>query len=115
MTAATEDYAAEIAVRPAEPGLNRVEVQLSDADGRPVSPLEVTFELALPAAGIEPFTRPLEPVGEGRFAGEVDIPLAGDWAVRLDALITDFEKAILRAELPVAAAAPITPASATSR
>ena len=78
-------------------------VRLSDARGQPLAAPELTTLWALPAAGIEPLERPLRPSGAGRFTGEVGLPVAGRWSVRIDARVSDFEKVVFRSELNVAA------------
>jgi copper transport protein len=93
---------ATIEIRPAKPGRNTVTAAFAGADGAPLAALEATLELALPAAGIEPFTIKLARSGEGRFAGDVaELALPGRWRLRLDALISDFEKAIFRGEVEI--------------
>lgn len=92
-----------VTVTPATPGANRVEMRLTGPDGAPLDALEVSAELALPAAGIEGITRPLPKVAPGVYAADgMILPVAGAWAVRLDALVSDFEKVPFRAAVPVA-------------
>jgi len=93
---------AVITVTPARPGPNRVEMQVAQRDGTPLNAMEVSAELALPSAGIEPITRTLKAVGPGVYAVDgVQLPLPGAWTVRVDVLVSDFEKALYRTELPV--------------
>jgi copper transport protein len=89
-----------IELRPASSGRNTLAVHLM-ANGRSLEPLELTLELSLPDAGIEPIRRPLAAVGGGHYVWDGVIPLPGLWHVRLEALINDFEKAVFAAELPV--------------
>jgi copper transport protein len=95
-------YTARLRIDPARPGRNTVTVMLVDKQGRPVSAPEVTAQLSLPEAGVEPLERRLTPSGAGSFVGEVETPLAGRWSVRIDALVSDFEKVVFRAELVIA-------------
>ncbi|MBP2295895.1 copper resistance CopC/CopD family protein [Azospirillum rugosum] len=91
-----------ITVTPARPGPNRLAVQIEQADGTPLDAQEVSAELALPSAGIEPISRVLGKAGPGIYAADgVELPLAGEWAVRVDALVSDFEKALYRTEVTV--------------
>ncbi|MCW2235643.1 copper resistance protein CopC [Azospirillum canadense] len=91
-----------ITVTPARPGPNRLAVQIEQADGTPLNAQEVSAELALPSAGIEPIGRVLAKAGPGLYAADgVELPLAGDWTVRVDALVSDFEKALYRTEVTV--------------
>ncbi|NUB17356.1 hypothetical protein GAY28_36755 [Azospirillum brasilense] len=89
-------------VPPASPGTNGGEVRLAGPDGAPLYSLEVSAELALPTARIEGITRPLPKVAPGVYASDgITLPVAGSWAVRLDALVSDFEKVPFRAVVPV--------------
>lgn len=91
-----------LAVSPAGRGSNTLSLWLTDRNGAPLESLEVTVELALPEAGIEPFVRRPEAIEPGRYRLEgLDLPLSGRWTARVDALVTDFEKAVFRAEVPI--------------
>ena len=93
---------AVITVTPARPGPNRIGVQVAQRDGTPLNALEVSAELALPSAGIEPITRTLKAVEPGLYAVDgVQLPLPGTWTLRVDVLVSDFEKALYRTEVPV--------------
>ena len=100
---------AVVTITPARPGPNRIELRLTHADGAPLAVKEVTVQAALPSAGIEPLERALGAAGPGVYAADgVDLPAAGAWAVRLDVLVSDFEKALFRTEVPVGDA-PLSP------
>jgi copper transport protein len=87
---------------PARVGGNALTIWLSDADGQPLAPIEVTVALSLPAAGIEPLARVPERTGQGHYVlARLDLPTAGRWSVRVDALISDFEKAIFTTQVPI--------------
>jgi copper transport protein len=63
----------------------------------------VTLILANPAAGIEPVRRNASAAGAASWRVEgLRVPVAGLWIIRVDLLISDFEKIVLeeRAELP---------------
>lgn len=93
---------AAVEIYPARPGRNALTVAFATRAGAPLAPLEAVLELALPAAGIEPFSIKLAPLGQGKFAADIsELALAGRWQIRLDALITDFEKAIFRGEVEI--------------
>jgi copper transport protein len=62
---------------------------------------QASLELTLPEMGIEPLVRPLEPADDNRFIIEDGIPFPGRWTVRVDALISDFEKLVFRFEVPI--------------
>jgi mono/diheme cytochrome c family protein len=94
-----DDYMAVIDVVPARAGNNSIAVHLSGAgDGAPYDALDVRMELSQESAGIEPLARPLERTGPGEYRiARAELPLSGTWSIRIDALITDFKKAIFEA------------------
>jgi hypothetical protein len=91
-----------VEIAPARAGANALTLSLSDADGQPFAPVEVTVALSMPAAGIEPLVRVPARTGEGRYAlARLDLPTSGRWSIRVDALISDFEKLIFTTEVPI--------------
>ncbi len=91
-----------IDIVPAMPGRNGVRLHLQDEDGKPVSAREVTMDWELPAAGVAPLRHTLTSLGPGFFGiDDMTLPLAGQWSLRLDVLIDDFDKRIFRTEVPV--------------
>jgi copper transport protein len=92
---------AAVELHPAKPGRNALSVTFRKRDGTKLAPLEATLELALPGR-IEGFVIKLSPIGDGKFAGDIaELAVAGRWQLRIDALVTDFEKAIFRAEIEI--------------
>jgi copper transport protein len=92
---------AAVALHPAKPGRNTLTVAFAKRDGTKLMPLEATLELALPGQ-IEGFSIKLSRLGDGKFAGDIaELAVPGRWQMRIDALITDFEKAIFRADIEV--------------
>jgi nitrogen fixation protein FixH len=67
-------------------GRARIAVTMSDRAGRPLEHLAVTGMLRRPTQ--DGFDRALElaRVGPGRYAAEVDLPLAGQWDLELEAV-----------------------------
>jgi len=60
--------------------------------------------LGLPEHGIEPFERKAVPGADGYWSvRDVPIPFAGRWHLRMDALVTDFERIALEHEFGVPA------------
>ncbi|MGF1611541.1 MAG: FixH family protein [Kiloniellales bacterium] len=89
-------------IAPAKPGANSLTLWLSDRDGQPLAPIEVTVALSLPVAGIEPLALVPERTATGRYEiPRVDLPVAGRWSLRVDVLVSDFEKATFRAEAQI--------------
>ncbi len=93
-------------VLPASPGPNRVVARFVSPSGDLLAPQEASISFARPASGIEPITRPLTRGRNDVFRlGRIDLPLAGVWTVRVEALIDDFEKAVFEVEVPISAPA----------
>ena len=80
-----------------------VDVQVLDHDLHPLVVKEVTLVFSNPAAGIEPLRR--SAIGKGDAVWRIDdlrIPIAGRWRLRVELLISDFDKEVLedQVELP---------------
>ncbi len=96
------DRKALLMVAPARPGRNTMRVRIFGADEQPIDPLELAIELSNPSAGIEPLRRALASVGDGYFEHVgPEMSVAGRWIVRIEVLVTDFEKASFENELTV--------------
>jgi copper transport protein len=88
----------------------RARVLVLDGAFRPLAVKEVTLVLANPAAGIEPMRRTAMRAGDpaGADAGSTIwriegllIPVAGRWSVRVEILISDFEKLTIEDTIPL--------------
>ena len=90
-------HVAEIEVTPAVPGRNLIIVRLD----LPAPPKEVTVELSNPAAGIEPIRRPMADDNGAYVLDGPELAVPGDWKIRLDVLVTDFDKATFETEIPI--------------
>jgi copper transport protein len=92
----------ELTLSPGRAGPVRASMTLMAGDFGPLDPTEVTLTLAKPSAGIEPIERPARRGADGSW--QIDsliVPQPGRWQVRIDALITDFDKAILEGEVDI--------------
>jgi copper transport protein len=77
-------------------------MSLATGDFDALDPKEVTLTLAHPGAGIEPIERRAVKVANGTW--QVDslvLPIAGQWRVRVDVLVSDFEKATLEGTVQI--------------
>jgi copper transport protein len=78
-------------------------IAVTDTDERPITAKEVEIVIWNPGAGIEPIRRTAisEGDGEWRVAG-LHIPIGGVWRMRVEILISDFDKVMLEdnVELP---------------
>jgi copper transport protein len=91
-----------ITLTPGRAGANAVDVDLRTPSGDPFAAREVTVVTSSPALGVEGLARAAEKTAEGRYAlRRIDLPLAGRWTVRIDALVTDFEKEVFEAVVDV--------------
>jgi copper transport protein len=89
-------------IDPARAGRNTIRVRVLNDDDQPIDPLEVSVDLSNPAAGIEPLHRALTPAEDSYFdyTGP-ELSIAGTWTIRIDALISDFEKSVFETEIIV--------------
>jgi copper transport protein len=74
----------------------RIAVNILDGQFGPLPAKEVTLFFAKPDAGIEPLRMPATQVeGAAWRVDRVQLPLPGDWRVRVEILVSDFEKITL--------------------
>lgn len=93
----------QVLVSPGKAGVDDFVLQLMTGEATPLTAKEVTLTLSLPERGIEPMERAAELGPDGYWhVRKVELPFAGRWHVRIDALVTDFEKITLEDELEVA-------------
>jgi copper transport protein len=90
---------AQIEIEPRRGRSATMSVLLLDAELRPLAAKELTLVFANAAAGIEPMRR--NAVSEGDAADatwridDLHIPVAGRWRLRVEILISDFEKIVI--------------------
>ncbi|RXT44611.1 copper resistance CopC/CopD family protein [Bradyrhizobium betae] len=93
----------QVLVSPGKAGVDDFVLQLMTGDAAPLSAKEVTLALSLPERGIEPIERAASRGPDGYWhVRKVELPFAGRWHLRIDALVTDFEKITLEDDLEVA-------------
>jgi copper transport protein len=64
--------------------------------------MEVTLHLGQPDLGIEEITRPMRPVGPGRYRLEGrELAVAGPWRVRIELLVSDLEQQSAEVFVPI--------------
>lgn len=92
----------QVLVSPGRPGVDDFVLQLMTGEGTPLVAKEATLTLSLPERGIEPMERKASLGPDGYWhVRKVELPFAGRWHVRIDALVTDFEQVTLEDELDV--------------
>ena len=100
----TEAAMFQVLISPGRVGDDGFVLQLMNGDGSPLQAKEATLTLNLPERDIEPFERSAELGPDGYWhVRKVTLPFAGHWHMRIDALVTDFEKVTLEDDFDVAA------------
>ena len=100
--AVAQGKTAILAVVPARAGRNTITVALRGGGWTDITPLSVTASLSNTAAGIEPIVRDLPRVGPGIYeltGPELAVP--GEWTVKIDVLLNDFDRVTYSAPIPV--------------
>jgi copper transport protein len=87
---------AQVSLLPVRARAPRIDIQVLDSTFNMLTVKEMTVTLANPAAGIEPLRRAAAPAPDGHWRLEgLQIPVAGQWIVRVDLLIDDFDQIVL--------------------
>lgn len=93
---------AEVTVTPGVAGPVAVSAALQGGDFGPSTAKAVTLVLSRPDAGIEPIRRDMTATEVGAWrAGDLVLPLPGRWSLRVDVLVTDFERVRLEGEVDI--------------
>jgi copper transport protein len=94
----------QVLISPGKVGTDGFVLQLMTGDASPLPAKEATLTLSLPGRGIEAFERKATLGADGYWhAGNVPIPYPGRWHIRIEALVTDFEKIALEDDFEVPA------------
>jgi copper transport protein len=92
-----------VTLRPERDRGAAMRIAITDSDERPLTAKEVDLMVWNPGAGIEAIRRTATAEGGGRWrVAGLHIPVAGVWRMRLEILISDFDKITLEdnVELP---------------
>ncbi|MFF5218972.1 copper resistance CopC/CopD family protein [Micromonospora sp. NPDC000442] len=100
-TATSSLYSMQIEVSPARRGNNSVHLYAYTLDNQPLPVVEWQVTVALPAAGIEPIQVPLLPLTDNHATGEISLPAAGEWELRVTARTTEIDQATVTATVPI--------------
>jgi copper transport protein len=93
----------QVLVSPGTVGTDSFVLQLMSGDGNLLRVKKATLFLSLPGQGVEPLERKASLGADGYWhVGDVPIPAAGRWHVRIDA-VTDFQKITLEHDFEVPA------------
>jgi copper transport protein len=92
----------QVLISPAKVGADNFVLQLMNGDGSLLSAKEATLVLSMRDRGIEAIERPGIRDADGFWhVRDVSLPVAGRWHMRIDALVTDFEKITLEDDFDV--------------
>ncbi|MDG4779501.1 copper resistance protein CopC [Micromonospora sp. WMMD961] len=94
-------YTMQIELSPAERGNNSVHLYAYSKDNLPLPVKEWRATAALPSAGIEPIEVPLLPLTDNHAYGDISLPAAGEWQLKITARTTDIDQATVTATVPV--------------
>ncbi|MDB5599350.1 MAG: copper resistance domain protein [Xanthobacteraceae bacterium] len=98
----TPSAMADLTVTPGRAGPVTASVVLQSGEFGPLAAKEVTLELANPALGIEPIQRQARLVGEGPWQTDsFAIPASGRWQVKIEVLVSDFDRVTLEGTLDI--------------
>ncbi|MER5458558.1 FixH family protein [Micromonospora sp. NPDC002389] len=93
---------AVVRLTPGVVGVNSMELNLLDAAGQPVEPVDdPRLTVQLPAMDVGPLERTLSPTGPGRYEAVVDLPLAGSWVVQVSVRTSKYESPVARVTVDV--------------
>jgi copper transport protein len=94
----------QVLVSPGRVGTDDFVLQLMNGDASPLPAKEATLVLSLPERGIEPLERVAQLGPDGYWhVRDVLLPYPGRWHLRIEALVSDFEKVTLEDDLNVPA------------
>jgi len=100
----TDQAMFQVLISPGRVGTDSFVLQLMNGDGSLLSAKEATLTLNLPGRGIEAIERPAVLGSDGFWhVRDVPLPVAGRWHIRIDALVTDFEKITLEDDFDITA------------
>jgi copper transport protein len=92
----TDRAMADVTIEPERTGGRQITVTVLDGQFGPLAAKEVTLVLAKPAAGIEPLRLAAKHVDGATWRVDgVSIPVPGRWTVRVEILVSDFEKVVI--------------------
>jgi copper transport protein len=100
----TETAMFQVLISPGTVGTDSFVLQLMNGDASPLVAKEAVLALSLPERGIEPLERKATLGADGDWhVADVPIPYPGRWHLRIDALVTDFNRITLEDDVDVPA------------
>jgi copper transport protein len=93
---------ADLTLDPGRAGRSSAEIMIRDSNYQPMTPMGVTLVFSQPASGIEPLRREAVSVGENLWrVDDFVLPAPGRWRLRIEVLISDFEKVMLEDDIRI--------------
>jgi hypothetical protein len=90
----------EIGPRPLTQGTARAAVRLTDESGKPIEKATLKIEGNMNHAGMKPSFADLEEVKPGRYEGDLELTMGGDWFVLIDGTLADGRKFRKKIDVP---------------
>ncbi|MFY1584672.1 copper resistance protein CopC [Micromonospora sp. WMMD734] len=101
-TLTSAGYTLQFDIYPVRVGVpNSLHAYVYTPQGQPLPVAQWTVSLALPAAGIEPMTVPVESPEPHHGSAEISLPARGDWTIRFTVRTSDIDQATVTATVPV--------------
>jgi copper transport protein len=101
-TKVVDDVLVDVVVVPGTAGPNDIHVYVTNPAGGLATPLEITGALAYPAEGFEGIDVPFLVAGRNHWSSnDLDIPIAGEWVLTVDVLLTEIDQITAEFTIPI--------------
>ncbi|MFB6395505.1 copper resistance CopC/CopD family protein [Polymorphospora lycopeni] len=100
-TATSSIYSLQIEMDPAARGNNSLHMYAYTLDNRPLPVVEWRATIALPDQGVEPIDIALLKLTDNHAFGEIRLPAAGDWQMRVTVRISEIDQDTVTVTVPV--------------
>ncbi len=92
----------DVVLSPGETGANRARLLIMDNDMEALNVAEVQVHVSHPDGGIDELVRKATRANDGSWSvSDVPLPMSGRWIMRVDLLISDFDKLILEGDVVI--------------
>lgn len=101
-TLTSGNYTLQFDIYPVRVGVpNSLHAYVYTPQGQPLPVVQWTVSLALPSAGIEPMTVPVDTPEPYHGSAEISLPARGKWTIRFTVRTSDIDQATVTATVPV--------------
>jgi hypothetical protein len=90
----------DISPQPTRVGPATVTIQLSDVTRKPVTAAQIAIEGEMSHPGMSPVFARAKELGEGRYQGQIDFAMAGDWVLLFHITLPDGRKLDRQVSVP---------------